>query len=312
MHDHPQLSVTKFHQLSDGKRLRYALFEPQKARATILIAAGRREFLEKKYAEMGEEFLSRHFRVIIFEWRGQGLSDRLLTGPKKQRDHIHDFVSHLDDLGSFYEAVVKTCRTGPLFVTGHSMGGHLLLRWLVERQPPSIAGVILTAPMLALASLPVHTIARAMTWTSIRLGYGSDYAPAQHDYNASDRDFDHNPLSHDQKRFAIMEKYFDAFPDLTVGGVTWAWLDAAFISMHHIQHRHYFDGLNTPVLNIMGGSDQVTPSNELVRITKRINNIQNIIIDGAYHDILSEADHYRLKAWEQIDLFIKSILPAEK
>jgi lysophospholipase len=300
----PPLLNYKFHDCGGGKQMRYALLEPQNPRGTILIAPGRREFIEKKHAELGEEFLQRRFRLVFFEWRGQGLSDRFLTGNKKQRDHVTDFSIYLDDLSSLYAKIVQPFQTGPLILYGHSMGGHLVLRWLVERQPQEVAGVILTAPMLALASLPAHTIARSMTWTSVRLGHGADYAPAQHDYNLDDRTFANNPLSHDAERFALMEKYFTAYPDMTVGGVTWGWLDAALKSMHYMQHRSYFERLNVPVLSVTGSADRVTPANELDRILKRVNKGQHRLIPGAYHDVMNEIDTYRMEAWRHIDTFL--------
>ncbi len=288
--------------------MRYALFEPPNPRGTILIAPGRREFIEKKYAELGEGLLQRNFRLVFFEWRGQGLSDRFLTGAKRQRDHAIDFNNHLADLGSLYGKIVQPFQTGPLFLFGHSMGSHLLLRWVTERQPMDIAGVILTAPMLALASLPVHAVARSMTWTAARLGHGADYAPAQHDYAIQDYTFANNPLTHDPDRFAIMEKYFAAYPEMTVGGVTWGWLDAALKSMSYVQHRYYFERMSLPVLTITGGADRVTPPHELDRTLKRIRKAENHIIPGALHDIMNEADNYRAQAWRYIDGFLAKVM----
>ncbi|MFY9288876.1 MAG: alpha/beta hydrolase [Alphaproteobacteria bacterium] len=302
------LPNSKFFDLGDAKRMRYALFEPEKAHATLLITPGRREFIEKKFAELGEEFLQRNFRLIIVEWRGQGLSDRLLTGARRQRDHAITFDTHIQDLHAFYEKVVRPCQTGPLFVSGHSMGGHLILRWLVEKQMcDAVKGVLLTAPMLALATLPAHTVARGMSWTAVKLGHGADYAPAQHDYGPPDYDFKTNPLTHDPDRFAIMEKYFKAHPDLTVSGVTWGWLDAALKSMHHIQQRRYFEHLDLPLLNIVGSADRVTPAEELSRVIKRMPRAQNIVIPHAYHDIMNETDLYRLEAWKHIDAFLAKL-----
>jgi len=305
------LCASKFHQLGDGKRMRYALFEPEKARGTLLIAPGRREFIEKKYVECGNEFLSRGFRLIIFEWRGQGLSDRLLTGPKRQRDHIPNFDIHINDLNSFYEKIVRPVQTGPLLITGHSMGAHLILRWLVERQITNAVGVLLTAPMLALSALPVHAIARGMTWTASRLGHGADYAVGQHNYDVRDHTFDVNPLTHDPDRFALMEKYFKAHPDLVIGGVTWGWLEAALVSMSRIQQKRYFETLKAPVLSIVGGADHVTPPHELARVVKHMPNARQILIPDAYHDILNETDLYRLAAWRHIDTFLEKIMSVQ-
>lgn len=298
----------KFHDCGGGKQMRYALLEPQNPRGTILIAPGRREFIEKKHAELGDAFLQRGFRIVFFEWRGQGLSDRFLSGLKRQRDYITDFSIYLDDLSSLYAKIVQPFQTGPLFLCGHSMGSHLLLRWIVERQPRNTAGAILTAPMLALASSPAHTIARGMTWMSMHLGHGSDYAPGQHDYAVQDRTFANNPLTQDEERFALMEKYFAAYPDMTVGGVSWAWLDAALKSMHLMQHRAYFERMNVPVLTISGSKDRVTPPHELSRTLKRIRGAQNQIVPFALHDIMNELDIYRLQAWQHIDKFLERVM----
>ncbi len=246
---------------------------------------------------------------MFFEWRGQGLSDRFLNGPKRQRDYVSDFSIYLDDLSSLYAKIVQPFQTGPLILCGHSMGAHLILRWLVERRPQDIAGVLLTAPMLALASLPVHAVARSMTWASVHLGHGTDYAPAQHDYNIHDSTFTNNPLTHDAGRFAIMEKYFTAHPEMTVGGVTWGWLDAALKSMHYVQHRSYFERLTVPVLSITGGSDHVTPPNELERIIKRMKSGKHQVISHALHDVMNEMDAYRNEAWRHIDAFLARIMP---
>ena len=81
----------------------------------------------------------------------------------------------------------------------------------------------MTAPAYVIGvpylSLP---ISRVLT----KLGRGERYAAGQHDYNGGDRQFLNNPLSHDRERFDVIEKYFDANPDLKVGGVTWGWLAA--------------------------------------------------------------------------------------
>jgi len=309
MSNRPELLAHKFHPLGDGGRIRYALFEPEKAHGTVLIAPGRREFIEKKYAELGPALLKRNCRLIFFEWRGQGLSDRFLTGKLHQRDHITDFGTHLNDLTSFYDKVIHPRQTGPLLVFGHSMGSHLLLRWLVECQIKAAAAIII-APMLALAALPVHAAARAMSWTAVHLGHNTDYAPGQHDYNDRDRAFDKNPLSHDLERYTIIEKYFDAHPEMTVGGVTWGWLDAALKSMNRTYQRHYFERLTLPILALTGSGDHVTPPTELDRYLRRLPNAHNFIIPGARHDLMNEADIYQIEAWKHIDRFLDKVMNA--
>ena len=123
----------EFFALSDGGRLRYARFEPAShPRGTVLIVPGRREFIEKKYAELGQPLLNNGFHLVIVEMRGMGLSSRLLSDDMRQRDHVNDFAMHLNDLRAFFAAIVAPNLTAPLIVNGHSLGGHFMLRWLAE------------------------------------------------------------------------------------------------------------------------------------------------------------------------------------
>ena len=252
--------------------------------------------------------MSRGFRLIFVEWRGQGLSSRLFDGAKRQRDHATDFSQHIDDLNQFYDAVVVPNIVGKLVIHGHSMGGHLLLRWLTERQNTVVAGAFLTAPMLALAGSAAHATASFLSWSSTKLGYGEDYAPMQHDYNDDDRAFAGNPLSHDPDRFAIIEKYFTAYPDLAVGGVTWDWMHAAMKSMYSAQRRSKLERINIPTLALIGNEDRVTPPDETIRYLKMIPKAETILIPGARHDVMNEISPCRDEAWRQIDGFLKKII----
>lgn len=286
----------------DASYLRYAVFEPQATpRGTALILQGRREFIEKKYFELGRDLLARHMRVIGFDWRGQGFSSRFLDGDRRQCDHLTNFDLHLEDLRAFYRDIVTRERSGPLFIFGHSMGGFMALRWLAENKDPSIAGAILTAPMLGLG---IGRLAYGMAAVALRLKRGERYAFFQHDYNRYDRRFEGNVLTHDPVRFMVMEKYFTNYPELTVGGVSWGWIHAAFKGMQNLARPGNLETIPTPVLALMGSADPVTPASKLEPIIKRLPIADAIIIRGAKHDLMNEADSYREEAWRQIDRFM--------
>lgn len=300
-----ELCASQFHVLPGGGRMRYAVFEPAgEPRATLLVAPGRREFIEKKQAELAREFLERNFRVIIFEWRGQGLSDRFLTGVTRQRDHITDFNIHIDDLCSFFETMVQPKLAGPLVVTGHSMGAHLLLRWLAERKTSGVAGAILTAPMLALGPRMMHGVWIGAAHAAVGLGYGDHYGPGQHDYGAHERVFVDNPLSHDHERFGIIGRYFDAYPDMKVGGVTYGWFYAAFKSMRGERNIAHLKGITLPILTLTGSHDRVTSAREIMRYLTHLPRAENIVLPDALHDVLNEAEPMRGAAWREIDRFL--------
>lgn len=298
-----------FFDLGNGQKLRFALVNPDGvAHGTILVTPGRREFIEKKYAEMGPELLARGFRLVFVEWRGQGLSSRSLDGTRKQRDHIVDFTKHIDDLNRFYDAVIIPNITGKLILHGHSMGAHLLLRWLIERPNTAVAGAFVTAPMMALSGPVAHASANFLSWGSIKLGYGAEYAPMQHDYNDEDRAFAGNPLTHDPERFSIIEKYFTAYPDLIVGGVTWDWVHGAIKSMYATERRSRLERIHIPVLALVGNEDRVTPADEIIRYLKMLPKTETILVPGARHDILNEITPCRDEVWRQIEGFLKKIV----
>src|SRR5262249_21650810 len=73
-----------------GVRLR-ALFAPaavKPARGSVILCNGRTEFIEK-YFEVIRELQGRGFAVFTMDWRGQGLSGRLLKQP--QKGHLDTF-----------------------------------------------------------------------------------------------------------------------------------------------------------------------------------------------------------------------------
>ncbi len=303
-----QLSPVQFHVLPDGKRMRYALFEPpQTPRGTMIVAPGRREFVEKKYAEMGKEFLQRGYRLIVFEWRGHGLSSRFFDGSKRQRDHILDFNLYLDDLDSFYKNVVLKNQTGNVFVMGHSIGGHLMLRWLAERQKIGIDGAMFTAPMLALGPRAAHSVSNSIVSLMLHMGKSESYVPGQHDYDEHDRQFKGNPLTQDPQRYGIIERYFEAHPEMKIGGVTWGWLSAALKSMRLAREDVYMHQVKIPVLAMTGSHDTVTPALELARYLSNLPDIRNVILPGGLHDVMNEIEIIRDEAWRHIDGFLAEV-----
>jgi len=296
----------EFYALGDGARLRYIVLEPQGTpRGTFLIIEGRREFIEKKYFEIGRDLLIRGFRIICFDARGQGFSSRLFDGDRHQRDHVVDFGIYLNDLRAFYRDVVKPRQSGPLFVFAHSLGGLIVTRWLAEKtgsNAPDIKAIIMTAPALAIGVPP---LSRPISRIAAKLGRGERYAVGQRDYGGQDRRFKFNVLSHDPVRFSIIEKYFDSNSDLKVGGVTWSWLAAALDCIKLLHEPGYLERVTTPVLALFGGKDIVTPPAKIIPLIRRMPNAECVLIPGALHDLMNEADKYRNKAWGCVDGFLK-------
>ena len=100
-----------------------------------------------RYAHVADFFNKNGFAVVAMDVRGHGLSEG-------KRGHTPRFETYLDDLAMFID-FVKTQFVGkPLFLYGHSMGGNLVLNYVLNRKTDGIAGVVATSPWTRLAFEP--------------------------------------------------------------------------------------------------------------------------------------------------------------
>lgn len=290
----------RFFVAADGTRLRYGLWEPPgAARGTVLLLQGRREFLEK-YGEMIGEWQARGFAVVALDWRGQGGSDRPLSD--RHKSHITDFRLYRDDLERFAQDVVAPFRRGPLWLCAHSMGACIGLDWVLETAP-TLAGIILIAPML---TLPVpgwlfettHLLASGM----VHLGLGEHYIPGDHRYVAAEHPFEGNVLTHDPERYAVIRSAFEERPELALGGVTFRWVVAAMEAIDRV--RAGLPRLSVPTLALLGGADPVLPAHDLSRWIERIPGVVEVTVPGALHDLIAETNERRGEVWRAIDVFL--------
>src|SRR5947209_16876617 len=104
----------------DGVELRFARFDPPPGRkGTLCLFPGRAEFIEK-YFEVVQDARARGFAVATLDWRGQGLSQRMLANPRK--GHVRNFSEYDRDLDAFMRQIVLPDCPPPFFALAHSMG----------------------------------------------------------------------------------------------------------------------------------------------------------------------------------------------
>ena len=129
-----------------GIRLRAALFPAEHPRGTVVLSGGRSEFIEK-YLEVIGELVARGYTVLTHDWRGQGLSDRLL--PDREKGHADGFDVFAADFGLLLKAFEDRLPAGPRILVSHSMGGCLTGLALAKGEATA-DGAILTAPMFGI------------------------------------------------------------------------------------------------------------------------------------------------------------------
>lgn len=286
---------------SDGVTLRFARWVPERSPAgTLVIASGRSEFIEK-YFETISEALSRGLAVVAFDWRGQGLSDRELSNPHK--GHIDDFSLYERDLDALVEQVLEPHCPGPWFALAHSMGAAILLDQARAGRSP-FARMVMTAPMIELASGRAPPAARVLAVLLDSVGLGGAFVPGGRGRSLIARPFEGNWLTSDPARYARIQDIIAAEPRLAIGDPTIAWVHAAFRLMAKFRDAEYARRVSVPTLIVSGGADQIVDPASIERFASRLKAGRIIPIATARHEIVLESDPIRALFWSAFDAFI--------
>ncbi len=280
----------------------YATATTSHVRGTVLFLNGRTEYMEK-YAEVVEELNERGFAVTSLDWRGQGLSERMLTD--SQKGHVACFEDYLDDLDQLMTIVQRHGAPSPIIVLGHSMGGHMALRF-IERHPEQFDRVILTSPMIDI-QLPGFLPRAWLRWlahTAAQRGLQGAYVLGAGGVGARDQRFEGNPLTSDRARFERNVQMIRRTPQLAVGGVTYGWLDAAMRSIDRVTAPAFARSLRVPVLMVTAAREQIVCLRAQAQFCRQAPDCRHVSIAGARHELLVETDDRRAQFWRAFDDFV--------
>lgn len=278
-----------------GVRLRAALFQPaEAARGTVVLSGGRTEPIEKYY-EVAGELTGRGFVVLAHDWRGQGLSARLLKEPLKgHASGYHDFIADYGHLLDAFEPSLPR----PWLAVGHSMGGALTALALAAGEG-RFAGAVLSAPMFGIFTAPLKPAmagATARFFTLAGLG-GGLVAGAK--LSPPPSPFEANVLTHDRARYERTLALLAAHPELALGAPTWGWLDFALGATHEL--RRGAARIASPVTVVAAGDDRLVDNRDLRAVTHEMPRGRYVEAAGAFHEILQETDEIRAVFWREFD-----------
>lgn len=288
---------------ADGTTIRSGRWCPEgrQRSGSVVLLGGRKEFLEK-YTETAADLNQRGFEVFGFDWRGQGLSSRML--PDRLKGFVRNYDDYVQDLEDFFQRVVQPEAARPIYLIAHSMGGHVVLRYL-QRQPAGIDKAVLVAPMLDINTNPFpRWLVRGLAWLGRHIGGEDALVPGSDKRTNFDRPFEGNALTADPRRFAVEKNAVARNPDLALGGVTFAWLTATLVSIAHIHRPGFLEGVQTPVLIVAAEADRVVSVAAQKSACRRLPNCRLLVIADARHEILMETDAIRSRFWEAFDAFI--------
>lgn len=285
----------------DGVLLRFARWPPPRGRkGTVCILPGRTEFIEK-YFEVVRDLRARGFAVAIFDWRGQGLSERALRDPRK--GHVRDFSEFDLDLETFAKNVLLPDCPPPFFALGHSMGGAVLLR-AAHNNRRWFDRMVLSAPMIALIGVAGHRYGRSLIRAASLLGLGATYVPGGGATAFQLQPFEGNPVTSDPVRYGRTAAIVEAEPKLGLGAPTIAWANAAFAAMRAFEDPHYGTRMFQPILIISAGQDRIVATAAANRFAAGLRAGSQLVIAGSRHEPLMEQDRYRQQFWAAFDAFI--------
>lgn len=266
--------------------------------------AGRSEFIEK-YFEVVADLHARGLSVAMMDWRGQGLSERLL--PEREKGHILDFGAFRSDLRLFTEEVAKKRIAGPLALLTHSMGGAPALQLLADGYDAYRAAV-LTAPMTQLFDDAAKRIAaRLLARAACALGASRQPVMNVKEHSLA---FEGNILTSDRARHARFRDLQSAAPNAILREPTYGWLKAAIDAIDDLHAPNRFDKLKTPVRIISAGKDELVSTKDHAILAGRSPLIDNVVIEGALHEVLMERDDIRAAYWRAFDDFVLPKLAA--
>jgi alpha-beta hydrolase superfamily lysophospholipase len=234
-------------------------------KAVVCIVHGHGEHIER-YEHAAQAFNQVGYSVIGYDQRGHGQSQ----GP---RGHVPSYELLLDDLSRFRKEVKEYYPNLPHFIWGHSMGGNIVLNYVL-RQNPGTTGVIATGPWLKLAFEPPAVqmfLGRMMN--KIKPDFtqesGLDTSALSHDPEVV-RAYEEDSLVHGKVSARLMVEMMDAG--------TWA-----------LEHAAEFPA---PLLLMHGSEDRITSSAASKDFAAKApsDKVTLKIWDGFYHELHNEPE----------------------
>ncbi len=299
----PEAATAEWFTGAGGVRLRAALFPAAGTpRGSVVLSPGRTEAIEKYY-EVAGLLNARGFSVVIHDWRGQGLADRLL--PNRLLGHAAGFKDFLADYAALL-AAFEARLPKPWIAVGHSMGGCLTLLALAEGER-RFSAAALSAPMLGVRTGAVPRPAARMIAASLAsIGQGGRAVPGP---AAATTPFESNIVTHDRARYARNEGLIEACPDLALGMPTWGWLDFAFAATARLAKGAGVPRIAIPVTVVAAGDDVLVDNAALEIVTGRLPAGRYLEVPGAFHEILQETDAVQAVFWREFDALAEKVAP---
>ncbi len=267
----------------DGITLQgYQSSTDSKPKAVIVLIHGMGEHA-MRYKHVAEYFNQHNVALVSMDHRGHGRS----TG---KRGHTPNYDALMHDLELLLQKTNEAYPGIPVILYGHSMGGNLVLNFLI-RKKPKVKGAIITAPYLRLAFEPPAWKVKlgklsAGILPSLSQPTGLDTKAISRD-NAVVAAYEKDPLVHDK----ITSAFF---------------VNVHFAGPYAIEHANEIE---VPVLLMHGTADRLTSTEGSKEFASRAGKMVELKIwEGLYHELHNEPEKTEVLNFELDWLKKNSIL----
>ncbi len=298
----PSGGVAHWLTTADGLRIRVGLWNKSDAKGTILIFPGRTEFIEK-YGATAKAFQERGYACLAIDWRGQGIADRLMSN--RAIGHVGEFSDYQHDVAAVMDYARKQNLPRPYFMIGHSMGGCIGLRSLMDGL--DVQGAMFSAPMWGVEmSTPLRAAAWSLSTVGTSLGFDQKLVPGQFEEGYVLRvPFEDNTLTNDPSAWQLFKKQLETHPDLGIGGPSLRWLNQSLREMYQLSAA---PSPNVPCLTYLGTNEEIV---DPFRIRSRMGNWPKgklRVIEGGRHEMLMDVPDMRNMIFDETAAFFDTQL----
>jgi alpha-beta hydrolase superfamily lysophospholipase len=248
--------------LSNGKTLRGFIKSPgENIRAGIILVHGLGEHINR-YNHWAGKFNKNGIGLFGVDLPGHGKSDG-------KRGNINSYSLTSEMLDLLLKEFKKTFPGIPVFLYGHSLGGGIVLSYILQNNP-DIKGAIVTSPWLRLAFEPDNIkllLAKVMKniVPSLAQPSGLVVSHVSHDQKVVD-DYNSDPLNHDKISVALFH-------------------NAVTAAQYALNHAGEF---KIPLLLMHGADDLITSPQASRDFASKSKMTELKIWEGGYHELHNE------------------------
>jgi alpha-beta hydrolase superfamily lysophospholipase len=247
----------------DGLRIYGVDWSVEQPRAVIALVHGLGEH-SRRYDHVAAFFNERQYAMVGYDRQGFGRSEG-------RKGYAKSYGKYLDGIAQLLVHCERRYPDVPVVLYGQSMGGQLVLHYLIRRKP-SVAAAVVTSPHIAEAFRPNPVVvAVGKLMRRLRPTFTLDNQLDADHLSRDPRvveDYRNDPLNHSKLSSQTGIDMLEA---------------AAFL-------QQYGGGFAVPVLLLHGTADRITSHEASLAFAERNKGVEFWSYAGHYHELQNEPD----------------------